>query len=487
MKQSTRRLFAYGSNASLVTFFVLMAIAGIYMLLENNRVRWDMSEDSQNTLAVETMEKLRLLDIEGQSVHITAFSFKRGEPDSLDKDRAVKTLLQEIGIHSEMISWEHVDYDKEKVTAERLAVQEYGHIVLELGEKRVDIKARELFTRIGRGADQRFEFVGEEVISRALSQLTSESRRVIYVLEGHGELQPEDTRPSGLSEWASALASDRYDVKTLRLMSTDEHGDAPQIPADASVLVLANPTERLDEHTESRLLSWLVQGGSLLVLLDEGGVAPELLPNHLGIDRREGVMRQSTHKVGLPTWLEVQPLEHPITTEVLSTRRVPFMVSPVPMSIREKASNQGRVSTILKTHSGSWIERGGDGERLDSDDDEEAVTSLGLALELLPEKGIVRAGKQSARVVIFADAEFLTNRVLSDGPGNLTLARDTIYWLAGEDRRLEIQGTLGRSPQARRLALTQQELGPLRWISMGLMPFIVLVVGMVIWLGRRGR
>ena len=63
MKQSTRRLFAYGSNASLVTVLVLMALAGLYMLAENKRVRLDMSEDGQNTLAVETVEKIRLLAI----------------------------------------------------------------------------------------------------------------------------------------------------------------------------------------------------------------------------------------------------------------------------------------------------------------------------------------------------------------------------------------------------------------------------------------
>ena len=54
----------------------------------------------------------------------------------------------------------------------------------------------------------------------------------------------------------------------------------------------------------------------LLILLDDEGTAPALLPNHLGIDQRDGVLRQP-HKVGLPTWLEAQPLDHAITTDVL--------------------------------------------------------------------------------------------------------------------------------------------------------------------------
>ena len=50
---------------------------------------------------------------------------------------------------------------------------------------------------------------------------------------------------------------------------------------------------------------------------------------------------------------------------------------------------------------------------------------LGLTLELLPE-GIVRAGKQAARVVIFVMGVFDESRAVG-WSGNLTLARDTIY------------------------------------------------------------
>ena len=100
MKQSTRRLLAYGSNASLVSVLVLIFLVGIYLFADHKRIRIDMSESAENTLSVETLEKLQLLDLEGESISITAFSFQRGAEDSAFKDRAVRDLLREIGFQS---------------------------------------------------------------------------------------------------------------------------------------------------------------------------------------------------------------------------------------------------------------------------------------------------------------------------------------------------------------------------------------------------
>jgi hypothetical protein len=485
MKQSTRRLLAYGSNATLVTVMVLIALVGIYLLAANKRVRVDMSEEGRNTLAVETLEKIQLLDMDGLPVKITAFSFQRGKEDSAFKDRAVKDLLKEVGVQSAVIDWAHVDFDKEKLSADQLGVREYGHIVIELADKRVDIKARELFRRVGRGPDQHLEFVGEDALSRGLSQLMSDTRRVAYVLQGSGEMSPDDLEGGGLSDLSAALSDERYDMKKLSLAATGSDGSLPVIPEDAALVVLARPTTTLSEYTDELLLSWLGQGGSLLVLVDVDGEVPRVL-QHLGIERRTGTAMQNEYLVGFPSWPFPQTLSHAITQEIGENALPPLMASPAPLAIREKASAQGGVSTLLKTRRGGWIERGGDPEQNDLDVDEKGEVSLGIALELQAGKGIVRAGKPSARVVVYSDADIFSNQLINQF-GNLTLARDTVHWLAGEDRRLGITGAVGQSQQARRLALTQQELGTVRWLSMVLMPLLVTVIGVLVWFGRRGR
>ena len=79
-----------------------------------------------------------------------------------------------------------VDFDRERLSAEALGVTEYGTVVVQRGEQRVDLADRELFRRVGKGADQRLEFLGEAAINRAFSQLMSDTRRVVYALVGHG-------------------------------------------------------------------------------------------------------------------------------------------------------------------------------------------------------------------------------------------------------------------------------------------------------------
>jgi hypothetical protein len=89
--------------------------------------------------------------------------------------------------------------------------------------------------------------------------------------------------------------------------------------------------------------------------------------------------------------------------------------------------------------------------------------------------------------VVSADADLFSNALLDEAPGNATLAENMVHWLGGEDRRLGAAGAVGKATRVRRLALTAQELGKVRWLAMGLMPFLVLLLGIGVWQTRRGR
>ena len=58
----------------------------------------------------------------------------------------------------------------------------------------------------------------------------------------------DDSGPSGLSDWSAALAGERY-MKSLRLMSTDNQGVAPEIRKIFRT-GLGEPNEQLDEETK---------------------------------------------------------------------------------------------------------------------------------------------------------------------------------------------------------------------------------------------
>ncbi len=491
MKQSTRRLLTHGTNATLVTVMVVGVLVLLYVLADQFRARADLSEGAQNTLQVETLDQLRLLDDLGGAVTVTAFTAQRGKDDSYFKDRAVKDLLRELGANSTALEWRQVDFDKERLTAEKLGVNDYGRIVIQRGRDRVDIKDRELFRRVGKGKDKRLEFVGEAAIARGFAQLMTDQRQVVYFLTGHGDLDPEASGPDGLSELAAALDQERYDVEALDLLRSDREGELPVVPDDAAVVVVARPQQPLTPQEEDSLLAWVGRGGPLLVLVDVGSPVPDLV-GRMGLTVPEGVALQPEMQVPYRDRPIPRYGRHPVAAALMEEKLATVLAYPAPLKALDPLPEGVRVTEVLSTTRGGWIDRGGalvgGGAVYEPEIDGEGPVDLALALELLPGRGLVRSSKPVARVMVVGDGDLFTNAVLGEAPGNAPFAINAVHWLAGEDRRLGVTvGTVGRATRSRRLALTQEELGMLRIITLGFMPLVVVVFGVGTWLARRGR
>ncbi len=488
MNQVWKRRLAYGGNASLVTAMVVGVLVLLYVLADGYRLRWDLSAEALNTLQTDTEAKLALLDADARDVEIIAFTHQRGKDDSYFRDRAVADLLKEIDAHSRVVSYRIVDFDRERLTAERLGVSDYGRIVVMRGEDRVDIKDRDLFRRVGKGASKGLDFRGEAALSRAFAQLLTPTRRVAYVLRGHGEPDPADRGPSGLSELVSALDLERYDVEALSLARTDREGHAPTVPDDASMVVIAGPTGPLTNQEEDILLEYMAEGGALLVALDVGSPVPRFL-YRMGVRVPDGMAMDS--RLVFPYRDRPVPVYklHPLTEGLREGDRIVMLGAPAPLSLAEPPPEGARLDPVLVTGRDGWIERGGPTEGgnpvYQPDVDGEGPVVMAAAIQLLPGKGIVRSSKGIARVVVVGDSEWLDNALQQEGPGNRDLLINTVHWLAGDDQRLGV--TVGRKASARRLALTREETGRLRAISLFLLPSLVGLLGLSVWTTRRGR
>jgi len=487
VKQSTRRLLAYGSNASIVTVLVIVSISMLYLLADSYRQRVDFSAGAANTLQPDTLSKLRLLDSDQEPVTITAFSAQAGKEGSYIKDREVRDLLKEIDYNSQIVSWKWVDFDRERFTAERLGVSDYGRIVIQRGDDRVDLRDRELFMRSGK--KRRITFVGEAVVSRAFSQLMTESRQVVYVLSGHGERDINDLGPEGLSSLATALDKERYDIEVLDLLATTRDGEIPQVPDDAAAVFVARPAGVLTAQEEDILLSYLGRGGALLFAVDVGTPVSDLV-RRLGVVVPDGIAMDE--KVIAPYRDRPVPSygQHEMTLELQENRLVTMLGAPAPLLVPEEPPQGIKFDTLLTTTRRGWIERGGPpaesgnaAYQVDVDGPGPAV--MAVAATIFPGQGLVRATRPAGRVIVVGDSEMFTNALVAEGPGNQLLAMNMFHWLAGESRRIEYGGN--RTAKVRRLAITQEEMGSLRLISLGLMPSLVFIAGLITWRSRRGR
>lgn len=488
MKTSTRRLLTYGSNATLVTFMVIAVIVLVYALADQLRARVDLSEGARNTLLPETLAKLALLDADGIPVEITAFTAQSGKPEAYFKNRTMKDLLQEIDRNSSVVTWRQVDFDKERLTAERLGVTQYGHVVIQRGSDRVDIKDRELFKRKGKVSDNQWNFLGESALDRAFAQVLTPRRRVVYVLRGHGELEVDEQGPDGLSALAEALDQERFDVEELDLMRTGREGEAPEVPEDAALVFVARPQASLTAQEEDLLLGWLGRGGPILFAVDVGLPEPALL-GRLGISVADGLVLD--RELLFP--YRDRPLprykSHPIVDELRDDGLTLVLAAAAPVAAVDPAPNGVRPTPVLVTSRDGWIERGGgltDGmARYEPDIDGAGPVNYAVALDITSESGLVRKGKPPARVLVVGDGDLFTNALLDEGPGNAAFAVNAVHWLAGQDERLAVK--VRRTDEVRRLALTEQEAGTLRWVSLALLPGLVTVLGTLRWWTRRGR
>lgn len=485
VNRTLQRRLAFGSNATLVTGLVVATVIFGWLIADTYRIRLDLSGDQGSTLLADTRNKLRLFDREGEPVTITAFSAQRGKQDAFFKDRELSDLVEELDYASPSVTTRFVDFDKDRLIAESLGVTEYGTVVIQRGERRVDLSDRDLFRRAGKGADKRLDFLGEAAMNRGFSQILSDTRRTVYALVGHGEMNPESHDPGGLADLAAALDQEHYQLKALDLARDRKEGEAPRVPEDAAALLIVRPTVPIPALDEDLVLSWFSGGGALLVAVEPEGVLPDLL-GRFGVAVPGGYVLDKKLLYPYPDRPIPRYKSHAITQNLLDDDMVTVVSRAAPVQASVPAIPGVRSSTLLETTRDGWIERGGPSEdgqaRYQADVDGAGPVAMAVALDVTPDSNLVK--KKAGRVVILGDADLVSNVVMAEGPGNQSFAVNAVRWLVGDEARISV---VGKPSAVRRLTLTDEDRGRIQWISMGFSPLMVLLAAIGVWTSRRGR
>jgi hypothetical protein len=236
------------------------------------------------------------------------------------------------------------------------------------------------------------------------------------------------------------------------------------------------------------LLTFVSGGGGVFITLDPGIPVPDLLAR-IGISMPSGVALD--RKVVFPFWdRPIARVKQHMTTEGLREGKLaPVLAHAAPLMAIQPPPDGVDTTPVLTTSRDGWVERGGSLEGgapiYEPEIDGPGPVYMALASEIRPGRGLVRTGKRSARILVVGDSDFISNGMLSDGPGNVTFTLDAMHWLAGADLRVASVGA--RKRRVRRLAITKEQLGSLRWLSMGFLPLLVAVIGFAVRSSRRGR
>jgi len=449
----SRRTTRYGFNTAVMVLLLLGIIGFVEAVSYRHNARLDLTANKRHSLSPQTIQLLK-----GLKTDVNAVAFFRSDQPG---KRVAEDLFKQYARYAGgKLTWRVVDPDREPGLARRYGVESYGSVVLETKERSEKVTDAE-----------------EEKLTNGLVKLTRQGKRVVYVIQGHGEHELTNTDRPGFSEAKTAMERANYEVKPLVTART------AQIPDDAAVIILAGPRTELLAPELAALDSYLKRGGKLFAMAD-----PVIL-SASPVDPLKAYLQQYGFEMGNDLIIELNPIgrlfgigpEVPIIQQYEShpiTRDMGGITTLFPLTRSVQAAKtppQGtNVQPLARTSAESWAET-----NLAELQQGQVKPDPGEARGPLPVA--VVATKDKARIVVYGTSSFAANQFLNL-QGNRDFFLNTVSWLAEEEDQISIR------PKDTRQApvfLTSQQAQAVFLLPVVILPGIVLVGGIVALVRRR--
>jgi hypothetical protein len=454
-----------------LAFVVIFAFASMYVATQAD-VTWDLSYFRTAKPGDSTRKVIRGLN---EPLQVTLFF-----PPANEVGEAVAQYFRDLSTESpQLLTVERLDQAVEPARARALGVNNNGTIVLARGDRKEPLTVGLEIDR-ARGQLQRLD---QEVQRRLLS--VARPRRVVYFTAGHGELAearqvPGETPRPSAAQLKELLRAQNVDVRPLGV----SEGLGSEVPKDAAAVVVLGPTREFMPEELTALIEYANRGGRLWLALEPDGPDFQRLLEPLGLKYLKTRLandqvffrttRQQSDRGNLGT---ASFSSHPSVTSLSALAGqapVAFpgagameQIQPLPNGVLHDISVRAHGATFADAN-GNFAPDAGEQRRA-------------WPLVVAVEKPSSPAGKETTRVVVMADADGLSDLVLSN-LGNAYLAVDTVRWLTGEE---SISGAVSTEEDVPIQHTREQDVA---WFyaTVFLGPALVLAVGFV-KTRRRGR
>jgi len=465
----------FGTIAVVSGVVVLGILVALNYLATRHNKRWDLTAAKQFTLSDQTRKILEGLQ---KPVSVKVFA----APDDFERYR---DRLDQYQYATKQLTVEYVDAVKSPSRAKQYQVQQLGTVVLEYD-----------------GRTERVTSDGEQDLTNGLIKVVQGRQHKIYFVGGHGEKSNTGSDAEGYSRIAQALGTENYTVEQLVLVQQKD------VPADATVLVVAGPKTDFFPPEMEMLKRYLAKGGKVFFLLDppdKPDATPDLpnivallkewsidVGNNIVVDV-SGVGQLIGTGPEVPVAARYQT--HAITDRfnLLTAYRIARSVAPATGSTSGKFAQ-----TLVETSERSWAEA--DVQNLMKSEnvtrdlekgDKAGPVSLAVAVsspaadaapvEKDGAKPDSSAPKPETRLVVFGDSDFASNGGLAV-PGNRDLFMNSVNWLAQQENLIAIRP---RDPEDRRVTMTAQQQQFVFWLTIFVIPGMLLLAGVQTWWRRR--
>jgi gliding motility-associatede transport system auxiliary component len=472
-----------GAMTSISVIAVLGILIGVNYLVSRRDKRWDLTAAGSYTLSDQTTKVLSSLK---SPVKAVVFD----QPGSFQRFRDAFGPYE---YSSRNIQVEYVDADRQPARVKEYNVTNYGTVVLEYGGRRETVMSDR-----------------EQDLTNALIKVTTGRQIKAYFVEGHGEKESIGSNRNGYSSVVDLLKRDNYTVDKIVLAQLQGG-----VPADASVLIVAGPTSDYLKPEVDAIRTYLRKGGKALFLIDpplgESRPMPtlEALLKEWGITMGHDVVIDISgmgQLLGTDASVPVVASypSHPVTENFRVLTAYPFS-----QSVKGEAGVElgtAKTQNLIQTSERSWSESdvksllsGGKVSLNEAEGDHKGPITIALSLSMDAQDGVVppsaadaatggkpaqgenTPAKPQMRIIVVGDSDFASNAA-SGIQGNSDLFVNMNNWLTQQEDLISIHP---RDAGDRRVTLTADQQRRIMWLSLLIIPGLILGSGVYTWWQRR--
>ena len=474
-----RRSARYGAGAAVLVVLALGVVVLANALSARHNARWDLTENRRQSLSPQSIQVVR-----GLAEPVEAIAFSRSD---IPGKRTTEDLLKLYASYSGgRFSWRMEDLDRSPGLAQRYGVDSYGTVVLERGGGKPGAKSEKVTD-----AD-------EERLTNGLLKLTRDTKRIIYLLKGHGESDPASSDRAGFSQAKEQMEKANYEVRDLTLAR-----DA-KVPAEAAMVIIAGPKTDPLAPEMAAIEAYIDKGGKVFFML-----AP------FQADGLRKTLGRYGFEVGDDLIVELNPIgrafglgpEVPVITQYEShpiTRDLGGLMTLFPLSrsvgVTKTPAKGQSVQALARSSEQSWGETDKNalarGEAKPDPQDKRgplgvaAVATIDVAPSAEgapaagpapgdPAEGAKKAAK--ARVVVVGTANLASNQFLA-AQGNRDFFLNVVSWLAEDEGSISVRARDSRSVP---IVLTPPQAEMVLWVPVVVLPGAVILAGILAVVSRR--
>ncbi|MCH2291465.1 MAG: GldG family protein [SAR324 cluster bacterium] len=427
--------FGVSTTVGVSLFFGVILLVNAISV--GNFHRFDFTGLAQFTLTSQSKDVLKGLD---KPVEIVTFFSPTVPPQVSLQGRF---LLDEYQLYSDQLTLRNLDPDLNPDQARQYGLNrlgaQYGSVVFKSEAGQTQVYGPQIVRE------------AEHAFTSAILQVTGTRQKKIYFLKGHGEntIQNEYAKARG------GLKDNLFLVGELDLLN------GSGIPQDAAALVIPGPDKDLDSRESKLLQGYLQEDGKLLVLLNPNPPESWLrLLSEWGLDVTAGTLIDPASHVA-------PNLDHPLVPRNQNSFGFTEVYFPGAAGLlpQKDLSKNLKIQPLTWSSRKSWIEKDFSSSKdpqFDPERDQKGPFAIGAMIN-----------KGGTSIVVIGDSDFAANKHFYNG-NNSDLFLSVINRLAASSEVISVDRKV---LPARRLLLSPEQVRFLHVSSIGLFPFLLLILG----------